>query len=405
MIEKRNILILSCSTGGGHNAAGYAIQEQFEAAGYPVTMMNYMDLAGKHVSSLVDNSYVNLVKKSPKAFGVLYKAGMLVSSSKHHSPVYYANAAVAKYLKEYLEEHPADIIFATHLYAAETLTYLKKQMKLPLTVAIATDYTCIPFWEETDCDAYVIPHKDLAAEYVARGLPKEKLYPLGIPVSLKFRRRWQDSETRSELELPPHGNLWLLMGGSMGFGHLQELAEAIEGQLREEESLVVICGSNQKMKAQLEAHFAGKEQIRIVGKTDQVAAYMAISAVVYTKPGGLTSTEAAVSRCPLVHTEPIPGCESENLRYFTERGMSVAADTPKEQAVLGRKLIDDSVMREKMNFAQQEYTDACTSKRIFEFFGQIPGSEPKCGEEAGSALETQEAAADEEEESEESLQA
>ena len=33
-------LILSCSTGGGHNAAGTAIKEELEVRGHHVTMMD-----------------------------------------------------------------------------------------------------------------------------------------------------------------------------------------------------------------------------------------------------------------------------------------------------------------------------------------------------------------------------
>ena len=58
------------------------------------------------------------------------------------SPVYYVNGRMAKYLDSYLQEHPVDVLVMPHLYPAETITYMKsKGMKLPLTVAIMTDYT------------------------------------------------------------------------------------------------------------------------------------------------------------------------------------------------------------------------------------------------------------------------
>jgi processive 1,2-diacylglycerol beta-glucosyltransferase len=41
-------------------------------------------------------------------------------------------------------------------------------------VFIATDYTCIPFTEETDCDYYVIPSEELTEEFVKRGIPRER---------------------------------------------------------------------------------------------------------------------------------------------------------------------------------------------------------------------------------------
>lgn len=45
----------------------------------------------------------------------------------------------------------------------------RKGYELPPTVFVGTDYTCIPFTEETECDYYVIPAKDLEKEYIKRG--------------------------------------------------------------------------------------------------------------------------------------------------------------------------------------------------------------------------------------------
>ena len=39
-------------------------------------------------------------------------------------------------------------------------------------VAIETDYTCIPFWEETDCDYYIIPHYELIDELQQKEFPE-----------------------------------------------------------------------------------------------------------------------------------------------------------------------------------------------------------------------------------------
>ena len=119
-----NVLILSCNTGEGHNYAGKALKECIESHGDTAVMMDLMLLAGKRVSRLVGGSYVNTVKYAPHLFQGLYKLGALVSSSRHKSPVYYANALLAKKLKRYLEEHSFDVIVTPHLFPAETLTYL-----------------------------------------------------------------------------------------------------------------------------------------------------------------------------------------------------------------------------------------------------------------------------------------
>ena len=180
-------LILSCSTGGGHNAAGFAIKEELEYRCHRVTMMDPYELVSHKLATEVGNVYVKMVQRSPKFFGFIYSLGSLVRKVPGKSPVYYANIAVAKKLSIYLREHPVDVILMPHLYPAELITYLKKRgEKLPLSVFIATDYVCIPFTEETDCDYYVVPGKAQVRDFVKRGIPKEKILPYGIPVGRKF---------------------------------------------------------------------------------------------------------------------------------------------------------------------------------------------------------------------------
>lgn len=127
-----NVLILSCNTGGGHNAAARAVAEVFRAHGDEAVVLDYLKLAGEKVSRTVGNVYVETVKIAPGLFGLLYKIGMLVSRLLRRSPVYYVNGKMAVYLAAYLKKHPADVIVMPHLYPAETITYMKRKgMKLP----------------------------------------------------------------------------------------------------------------------------------------------------------------------------------------------------------------------------------------------------------------------------------
>lgn len=57
------VLILSCKTGGGHDAAGFAMKEALEAHGHEAVMFDYLTLAGQKVSDTVGGVYVNTVKK------------------------------------------------------------------------------------------------------------------------------------------------------------------------------------------------------------------------------------------------------------------------------------------------------------------------------------------------------
>ena len=360
-------LILSCNTGGGHNSAGKAIAETLIQQGDEAYVMDYLTLAGEGVSKLVGDGYVHIVKKTPKLFGVVYKLGMGVSRITRKSPVYYLNGRMAKYLDRYIQENPVDVIIMPHLYPAETITYMKqKGIKLPLTVAVMTDYTCIPFWEETDCDYYIAPHRMLIKPCVRRGLPEEKLIPLGIPVSQMCKRKISREAAREKLGLSLEKKYILVAGGSMGAGDMKKLVEQLlEYSVSEE--LIVVCGSNAKMENQLKKLFTGKERLTILGYTTQMTLYMKACDVLFTKPGGLTSTEGAAVGVPMVHTDPIPGCETANRKFFCKLGMSLSARTVKGQVNAGLKLLLDPEAASKMVKKQRENIDPDAAEKICQF--------------------------------------
>ena len=103
----------------------------------------------------------------------------------------------------------------------------------------------------------------------------------------------------------------------MGAGDLEKLTGQFLKTRKVGEFFIVICGNNKKMFQKMKKKYKDQKSILLVGQTRQMDVYMKASDIVYTKPGGLTSTEAAVSGIPIVHTAPIPGCESANKRFLS----------------------------------------------------------------------------------------
>ena len=384
-----NVLILSCNTGGGHNAAARAAAETFRAHGDEAVVLDYLKLAGEKVSRTVGNVYVETVKIAPGLFGLLYKIGMLVSRLLRRSPVYYVNGKMAVYLAAYLKKHPADVIVMPHLYPAETITYMKRKgMKLPLTVAVMTDYTCIPCWEETDCDYYMIPHESLIPEIVKRGIPEEKLVVTGIPVAAACSEPWRGmpeesaaadthahsivrkkakQEAKKSLGLEEKQRYILVAGGSMGAGSIDRLIPALLRRIQREEHLILICGSNQKLEQRMQARFGRDVRVTILGSVSNMPVYLRACDIIYTKPGGLTSTEAAVTEIPIVHTKPIPGCETKNRSFFVKKGMSVTAYTEYGLVRKGMQLLHNPGKRNAMQRAQHRGMEKHSAEKIYQF--------------------------------------
>ena len=96
--------------------------------------------------------------------------------------------------------------------------------------------------------------------------------------------------------------------------------------------------------------FAGEnDRIRVVGFTDLMHLYMDAADVAVTKPGGLSSTEAAVKGLPLIFLDAVPGCETCNLNFFVKNGFAESVDTVEGITELVRRYAEDKELRDKMS--------------------------------------------------------
>lgn len=323
-------LILSCSTGGGHNTAAQAVFEALTERGHHAVRMDPYTLVSVELANKVGQTYIKLVQKSPKLFGAVYDLGNAYRKLPGRSPVYHINGKMAPYMQKYLAEHQTDVIVCTHLYPAEILTHMRLNgMETPPFVFIATDYTCIPFTEESDCDLYVTPSPLLSSDFIGRGISAEKLRPLGIPVRLDFSDDTLTKDrAREALNLPKGRRTLLLSGGSMGAGSIINAVRTLLPYLEQNADcdLNILCGSNEALFDSVEAEFTKNRQITPMHSTDKMALYLKASDVFISKPGGLSSTESAAAGVPLVHISPIPGCESRNAEFFAKEGIAVKVE-------------------------------------------------------------------------------
>lgn len=369
------VLILSCNTGEGHNSSAMAIKHAMDAQGIECDKEDTLALVSEYVSRKASDIYVYTTKQN--LFGVMYKIGSLVSNTTDwiKSPVYLGNKLYAEKLYRKIVDGGYTAVVCTHLFPAEALTALRKKAQLTLPVVfVMTDYTCIPFLTEVDCDAYVIPHEHLIEEFAEKGIPREKIYPYGIPVNeALFTNRIPKDEARSAMcaefgwEATPEAARWLLiMGGSMGFGKVGDLLEQLQGRLDTDDRIICVCGRNEELVKQLNEEYADDARIKAIGYTDKVSTLMDASDVLFSKPGGITSTEAAIKHIPFIHTAPIPGVENHNFHFFHFHGMSYATTDVKIQAEMALRLCDEPERRQRMIEAQTRESNPHTCAQIIE---------------------------------------
>ena len=52
------VLVISCNTGGGHNSAGHALEEQLKKEGMDVRFLDMFSLSGEKLSKKVSDCYI-----------------------------------------------------------------------------------------------------------------------------------------------------------------------------------------------------------------------------------------------------------------------------------------------------------------------------------------------------------
>jgi processive 1,2-diacylglycerol beta-glucosyltransferase len=204
------------------------------------------------------------------------------------------------------------------------LSAMKKTGKISIpTIAILTDYASHPFWLHNYIDAYVVAHDSMKYEMLARGIPEEIIYPIGIPVTSDFLQKKNKTTLLKEMLLEEDKTTVLIMGGSLGFGEVRDVFKSLLNSKRNLQ-IIAITGHNSKLRKQLEKQLTKTDKsIKIFSYTNRVADLMEISDFIITKPGGVTITECLVKALPIFVMSPIPGVEERNSHFLVNNGAAV----------------------------------------------------------------------------------
>lgn len=351
------IVIFTCKTGGGHNACANYIKEEFKNYDVTCDVVDYFDLVGKKASDIAEKIYLDSTKGNGKVFGSVYKLGELYSKTTLPSPIYGLNKLVKDKLYRFLKDNQYDFAIGTHLFPCLGLTAVKKEHPIRF-INIATDYECIPFWKETDPDYFVIPSPLLTQRFIENGFSKDTILPFGISISSRFL----DQKVSSDI--PRDKDIILLTSGSMGFGNLKKVVKQMLEEIPNT-YIVVICGNNHKMYNELSE--IDSDLLIVKGFIHNMSEYMKASTIVISKPGGVTTTEVAELRKPLILMMPIPGVEDYNMKFFLDNQMCLKADNVQELIFQTKKLLANKILQDSISKNQEENIKSYSAKALVDF--------------------------------------
>lgn len=369
---QKKVLIMSASTGGGHNRAARAIKEELtnksiNGITIDCEIIDSLKIVNGTMDRLISRGYEKSAKYTPKAWGGVYKLTETSLVSKNEFKDNPLTSLISRKLKKLVENKKPDLIIGTHPFPMIALSTLKKHsqiyansesstfteslhryyknLDIPPLITVLTDYTTHSAYIQNEIDYYIAGHEYVKELLIEDGIDEEKIKAYGIPVEKSFLSNRDREDVLSELNLDPNKFTVLLMGGSFGAGSIKDtLTELIS--IDRDFQIIVITGRNKSLKEKLEKTLATEEdtidkKICVLGFTDKMNDLLASVDILVSKPGGLTTTESLLKEVPMIVPYFIPGQEEENLDFLSNCGASLITSKKYTLSVLLKVLIDN----------------------------------------------------------------
>ncbi|CEP44238.1 MGDG synthase family glycosyltransferase [Paraclostridium sordellii] len=370
----KKVLIMSASTGGGHNRAARAIKEELikktvDGESIECKIVDSLKLVNTTMDKIISRGYEKSAIYTPNAYGRVYRLSESGLVSKNEFKDNMITTFMAKKFRKLLLDEKPDVIIGTHPFPMIALSTLKKQCshhaisntvfhsslndkfvsyfninQFPTLISVLTDYTTHSTWIQNELDYYIVGHEYVKELLISEGVDSNKIKPLGIPVEKSFLQHRNRELVLSELGFDSSKLTVLLMGGSFGAGNIKETLEELIN-INRDFQILVITGKNESLKEKLDKklklHNLDKK-VKVLGFTNKMNDILASIDVLVTKPGGLTTTEALLKDVPMIVPYYIPGQEEENLDFLCNCGSALRTTKKYSLSVLLKVLIDDS---------------------------------------------------------------
>jgi len=328
-----DVMILTMTAGGGHNAAARALAESFdhviEMSGDdtgPVEWLDVATMSRRMVQRVFNDNYLKMVDRDPQLYGWMYHRFDRRPGRTRRSLNRGLERWGSRRFRRYLEARNPDVCVCTHFYPAQIALDLRRKGRLNAEVVmVITDYQPHQFWVLDGVDRYSVAHEETGWNLARRGVDPARIHVTGIPIDRKFEHTPERPSVARKLGLDPDRFTVLLAAGGMGVGPLEEVVDELFS-MDIPLQIVAVCGKNESLRERLSRKIppAGTRFL-VRGFVTNMQEWMAASDLIVTKSGGLTTSESLATGLPMVVLDPIPGQETRNADFLLERGAAIKA--------------------------------------------------------------------------------
>ena len=243
-----------------------------------------------------------------------------------------------------------DAIVATEVAAGEMAAMAKREgLTTARIISVITDYEAEPVWVKPEVDAYAVADAQVRDQLYAWGETEGRIMISGIPTDLPFHNQYDEQTTRSRYGIHDEAPIVLIMGGGWGPTRMNEVAARLCG-CGQPMHVIAVTGNDGRAQRRLSRlRQIPPVSLRVLNWTDDIPALMQAASVLVSKPGGLTTAEAAMCGLPVVMFDAIPGPEQRNAELITAAGAGVLTNGPRQAAAAALTLLRDPKLRRRMS--------------------------------------------------------
>lgn len=352
------VLVVSASIGGGHVAAGRAIEAELRARGTEASHVDLLDATTPPFRRLYRQAYFDLVRTAPEMVDWLgRRLDRSPAERKGRQARLRARLTrlVSYELPRTIDAYAPDLLLHTHFLPPEILSTLRRD--LPEQAVIVTDFVAHNVWLQPGVDRYFVACEEVAVHLGASGVEPERIEVTGIPIDARYREPRERAAARRDLGLEPDRDLALLIASGMErktVMHLVEQAKRIRWPL----TVAVICGRSEELLDDVRRAVASDPgdadrlvTFRPMGFTSEMPGWLAAADLLVGKPGGLTTSEALARGVPFAVVQPYPVQEEGNANYLLENGAGLRIDPLTTFGYKIRAFLEDPARRARMSAA------------------------------------------------------
>lgn len=337
-----DILILTVSTGGGHNSVANALKESFTKKGINACIIDALKFVNPTLDRIISSGYEKSAKYIPSTYGSIYNFSGANKKNKNNLDDI-MQKIIGKKILHLIQTKTPDAVISTHPFPAIVLDKYKEKgiINIPI-ISVITDYTAHPSYIQKNIDAFIVADEDISYILNKFGIDKGKIYNYGIPVCEKFLNTNKIDEIKEQLNLSDKFTV-LLIGGSFGAGNIKEtLLDMLKSNY--DFQILVVTGNDFALKQKIEKTLSdidNNKNIRVLGYTKNMPELLSVCDCIVSKPGGLTTTEAIIKATPIIIPFYIPGQEAENIDYLLNNGLALKTSKNYPISTLIEILIDN----------------------------------------------------------------